>query len=379
MKLNLVNKETSASVYLDLIRGISAIFVMLYHTGYVLFPDLSQVENPNLFFSILFSLYNRGYSFVMVFFVLSGFLVTSSTLKRIQNNTFTLKMFFVERLTRLWVVLLPSLILTYIWAQFQINISPSKEIEEKLNFQTLMGNIFFLQGVTVKAFGANTPMWSLAYEFFYYIIFAVIVFIIKTNNKFYKIISMALIIALALFVGERMMMYFLIWALGGIIVLLPLKKFTNIHIRNAATFTGVLLIILFLFLSRKMDPYNESFIIDLLIGAAFSLLLYILVSNYNIRPANQVFFITSFSTLISGFSYSLYLLHYPVLNFLDAWKKYEKLSPNTLNIFLYFLICILLILYAWLFSRVTESKTHKIKLLIQYLIVPSNKKTDITQ
>jgi peptidoglycan/LPS O-acetylase OafA/YrhL len=47
----------------------------------------------------------------------------------------------------------------------------NNNLAERLGWQTLLGNILFLQSIAVAPFGTNGPLWSLAYEFWFYIWF----------------------------------------------------------------------------------------------------------------------------------------------------------------------------------------------------------------
>src|ERR1035441_502485 len=50
--------------------------------------------------------------------------------------------------------------------------SPSVALRSTL--PAFFGNLFFLQSVVSPVFGSNGPLWSLSYEFWYYILFPVL-------------------------------------------------------------------------------------------------------------------------------------------------------------------------------------------------------------
>jgi peptidoglycan/LPS O-acetylase OafA/YrhL len=52
-----------------------------------------------------------GHEAVMVFFVLSGFLVGGSVLKLMSRDLWSWNNYLIKRLTRLWIVLIPALLL----------------------------------------------------------------------------------------------------------------------------------------------------------------------------------------------------------------------------------------------------------------------------
>lgn len=85
---------------LDLLRFASAFVVFLYHFKFQL----------------------PGYQAVMVFFVLSGYFISSSVLHSLENGTWSWREYLTKRLLRLWIVLIPALLLTYVWAKLQIHL-----------------------------------------------------------------------------------------------------------------------------------------------------------------------------------------------------------------------------------------------------------------
>lgn len=111
-----------------------------------------------------------GHEAVMIFFVLSGYLVGGSVLK--QKHKFEWLKYSITRLTRLWVILIPALLLTLIVDQtlqfFQPEVFAGANIEmwasgpDKSNYSssidTLIGNIFFQQTIFVPVYGTNSPL-----------------------------------------------------------------------------------------------------------------------------------------------------------------------------------------------------------------------------
>jgi peptidoglycan/LPS O-acetylase OafA/YrhL len=71
-------KDTSASVYLDALRGIAALLVAFGHVRLMLITDARDLKHLTLLAKFFYFITNLGSSAVMIFFVLSGFLVGSS-------------------------------------------------------------------------------------------------------------------------------------------------------------------------------------------------------------------------------------------------------------------------------------------------------------
>lgn len=110
-------------MHLDALRGIAALVVVLGHTRSLYFTSASghltgkgpsgQTAVPTLPPSLLPASDARitiGNEAVMIFFVLSGFLVGGSVLKAHRKGSWSWKSYLTKRLTRLWVVLIPALL-----------------------------------------------------------------------------------------------------------------------------------------------------------------------------------------------------------------------------------------------------------------------------
>jgi peptidoglycan/LPS O-acetylase OafA/YrhL len=171
---------------LDLVRGVSALLVMLGHLRGFLFVDYGELERVGYLTKMFCFATGLGHQAVMVFFVLSGYFVGGSVLAGLGKGSFTWRGYAVSRLTRLWMVLIPALLLTLgidllgchwnpgvyaggLHASFMSGPRPNRPAV--WDPVTLLGNLFFVQTIAVPVFGSNGPLWSLANEFWYYLMF----------------------------------------------------------------------------------------------------------------------------------------------------------------------------------------------------------------
>ena len=135
---------------------------------------------------------------VVVFFVLSGYLVGGSVLRAVRVGTWTWKDYLLKRLTRLWVPLIPGLIIGVIldrlgyriFGQGSIYHNPpgidlltAVDLARRVGVRVFLGNAFFLQGILVPHLGTNVSLWSLADEFWYYIIFPLSVLAVTAGRS----------------------------------------------------------------------------------------------------------------------------------------------------------------------------------------------------
>lgn len=175
---------------LDVIRGMCAVIVMAGHLRNALLPDYSQLTDPNLLLRLFYLISGLGHQAVIVFFVLSGYLVGGSVIK--SGDHFKWRPYATSRISRLWAVLIPAIILTCllvnpnIFDQFHRTSWHSLPATGQYSTTLWTGvqNILFLQTVTAPTYGTNGPLWSLANEAWYYVLFPCVFIIFRTATTF---------------------------------------------------------------------------------------------------------------------------------------------------------------------------------------------------
>ena len=162
---------------------------MLGHLRACTLLSFGELASPNMLLSAFYFVTGLGHQAVMVFFVLSGYFVGGSVMSGLRNKSFTWGRYSLARLCRLWLVLVPVLFLTLILDHLGSHYNPQIYAGEygaifrsgptiakpaEHGFLIALGNLVFLQTVTVPVFGSNGPLWSLAFEFWYYVLFPLI-------------------------------------------------------------------------------------------------------------------------------------------------------------------------------------------------------------
>jgi len=142
---------------LELIRGLACLQVLFSHIFIVLMLH-SRVQMRPGFWKL--AVLDWSYQSVMVFFVLSGFVIALSQQRKQQDFTAFMRSRF-RRLEPLYLVAI-----TFSFALESFFYPPPTA-------GALVGHLFYIQGSNLApVFNINTPLWSLAYEFFFYFIFA---------------------------------------------------------------------------------------------------------------------------------------------------------------------------------------------------------------
>lgn len=364
--------EGNVSYFLDLIRGISAILVVMEHLSSRLLVGYGNIQNSNSVTKIIYLLNMLGNPAVIIFFVLSGLFISRSVINSLKKGTWSWKTYLINRFSRLYIVLIPALIITFILDFVASNYFGFHSYPNvKNNIEGFIGNLFFLQGIFVSQYGSNAPLWSLNYEFWYYILFPLIfILFFQNKSKLTKTIQLVLIVSIMLLIGKKMNTYFLIWLMGTLTLVLPHIKFLT------GKFSAIIALLLVtgtvfihpLVMTGRLFTHQwtpNPYILNLTISVFFSYLIYTLMhsNSKHIKKAENKMF-AKFSKFLSSFSFSLYLIHYPIINTFYYWgakNGFTGLQPNLLGIFMEILLVLLICIIAFFFSKVTEAKTGVVR------------------
>lgn len=185
------------SLYLDVIRFGAAVEVFLFHLAII-----ARFAWHPTFLSF-------GHEAVVVFFVLSGYVISYAAASRDR----TLQRFTANRLIRVYSVSIPALLLTVILEHWGVPLDPSiYQGLAPLDFPKIrfVISLFLLNEtwVSVEAL-SNAVVWSLCYEVAYYAIFASCFFL--TGRK--RLWALA---ACLLFAGPRSLLLFPVWLMGSL-------------------------------------------------------------------------------------------------------------------------------------------------------------------
>lgn len=336
------------NLWLDLIRGCSALLVCMGHLRNTMLVDYSVLIHPNIATKVFYAVTSLGHQAVMVFFVLSGYFVGGGVLRA--GAKFSWRNYLTARLTRLWVVLIPCLFITWAVGLIIEHYAPSVLVganidswhsgpklgEYSTSFSTLLANIFFMQTIISPVFGLNSPLWSLANEFWYYLLFPLLTVAIGSvgasqHKVRVAVFILAMIIAWCL--PKEMLYAFLIWMIGvGVYCLQPTTKL------NSPAITRIYLLITvgmfgFALIYARSSILHQIIVIepDFVVGLTFGFLCLVLTNQA--FPVLSQPWLAKCSLYLSEMSYSLYLSHFPIV-ILIATTVYstKRGAPNVLGI-----------------------------------------------
>lgn len=309
------------SIYLDLVRFLAALMVFVVHANYQRFTG-----GLPLFWHFK----DLGNDAVMVFFVLSGFVIAYVAAEKEK----TIEEYAASRFARLYSVVVPALILTMLLDAAGSYIEPSLYSGRWYEFDDPMARV--LAGLTfsnelwfsyTRPF-SNGPFWSLGYEAWYYVLFAAAHFL-RGNVRWLSVTLICLLI------GPKILLLLPVWLLG--VWAYRCSAAATLSARQGAwLFFGSLAIYLafrleggpdFL-LDLSKEVFGTDFLYDKLSWSRKFLSSYVIglcvAANFigAVALAPRLPAVAGgLERLIryaAGFTFALYLLHYPLLQFFAA-------------------------------------------------------------
>jgi peptidoglycan/LPS O-acetylase OafA/YrhL len=361
---------------LNTLRAAAAIIVCLGHVrGYILVP---RAEITGAFNEGMYALTSLGHGAVMVFFVLSGYFVGGSVIRGRRRDTFRWADYLISRSFRLWVVLIPALLLTLIADRIGIASFPqSAQYDSSSAAMThsspfiWFGNLLFQQ-TQLPTYGSNGALWSLGYEFSYYLIFPLVLIGVagKTSSIRMRVLATGLLLVVVLLAGPIALTLFCAWLLGAGIAW-QREHLLNWLNRSGPKLHGVMCVvsIILVVASMALDKYQGgsptfappgTFLTMISSGLLIALLTR--DAHPKSRMGGRVF---GFVSGLAESSYSLYAYHLPVLVLIAVAitprGPTSATAPNALGWLLVVTVTVALIGGGWLFARGTEHYYSRIR------------------
>lgn len=352
-----IEKKKVHYYWLDALRFIAAFMVLLSHARNTFFPAFGDLpaEQQNLF-SMAFTMFCRmGHEAVIVFFVLSGFLVGGRGFERINDGTMNVGSYAIDRFARITPPLLAAILFYYITSCILSGIP--------FSWATAIGNLLCMQGICCKSL--VSPFWSLSYEVWFYIIFGALAVLLKAK-KDGKIIDglIVFVAATSVFVLGLKMHYLLIWMMGAVSYLARPKRKNKWVLMSS--FLGLFISVLYYQLSKDTRSVEFAFegtnreLTDIIMSLMVCLLIQqVLLFEPNGRVSK---WIENKVGCMAKFSYTLYLSHRIVFLWIVAYIWPQDSCQFTMLGMIKFTVVILTTLFTcWLLYLISERYSPLIK------------------
>uniref|UniRef100_Q3AR49 Putative membrane-located cell surface saccharide saccharide acetylase protein n=1 Tax=Chlorobium chlorochromatii (strain CaD3) TaxID=340177 RepID=Q3AR49_CHLCH len=309
---------------IDGLRAIAVLAVLLFHTN-----------TPG---------FSGGFVGVDIFFVISGFLITSIILNDIEKEQFSLARFYERRIRRIFPALFPVIAFTLVVGAYLFDAGAFKHLGQSISATTLFfSNILFLrESGYFDAPSLQKPLlhtWSLAVEEQFYIFFPLALLLIhrylKSNYLLWIGITLMLSLAASIWKVHHnpVATFYLIptrtWELlvGSVLAVGVLPNPSSSWLRNMLSVIGLGLIIYSVGFYTEATLFPGHNAIAPVLGAG--LIIYAhkesdtTIINKLLAAPPLVF--------IGLISYSLYLWHWPFVAFMKylmfrPFNIYERLS-----------------------------------------------------
>lgn len=362
------------SRFIDAARWIAALAVLLTHSGVLI--SLSDImvapHGPGVYlwwFSTAFA-----HQAVVVFFVISGFLVGGKVLELLRRPTPFLRNYLIDRFCRIYVVFGPVLVLGFFFDMAGRRLFAGSGIYELPALEGVFAPIHMLTAFLqlqcnwASQAGTNGALWSLSCEFWYYVIFPLLLLgFSRAYSQAARIAGFVCGFCLAVFLsipGGFFLFGFGIWALGAFVTRakrpLIASKWLSLLI-FLATAAAIRLAVRGPLLEGR--PYLQL-LADAATAATFANLL---LTLRFCEGHGFSFCRASIHRRLSNFSYSLYATHMPILFFFWAGtnhvlgKDWHKLLPTPLHWSVAFALIATSLAIGYGFSTLTEAKTDALR------------------
>lgn len=357
--------------FLDLLRFGAALLVLIGHTRglvFVSFQDIAQAGLATKAFYFLTGIHREG---VAIFFAVSGFLVGGAAWRAIRDGRFTARTYFASRFARIYIVLLPALALTvlldWIGRTYLIDTRFFSErplepidVTSHWSWGQMACNLAAVQGIFCKPLGPNPPLWSLGYEWVFYLLAPVLFGLCLAKiPRAAKVAAVALLfVAMSHFAGGmlRWVPWLAIW-LGGAFAAQVARE-RNLPILVGLLGLGAVMAGFVLSRLQIVPIYGTDLMVGL--GAGLAIANRRLLSWCPLRGPVRTG---------ADFSYSLYLVHVPVAvlagGILERFGGPSVLVPPGPVAYAVFAALLgAALATAFLFSLVTERHTDRLRRLL---------------
>lgn len=298
--------------HIDGLRAIAVIAVVMFHA----FPNITS----------------GGYIGVDIFFVISGYLITSIILADLDSGRFTLSEFYFRRIRRIFPALITVLIACFVFGWFYLLADEFSLLGKHIaGGATFVSNLLLWQEVGYFDVQSESKpllhLWSLAIEEQFYLIWP---WLVIFGMRLRRLKTVVLIFTIA----SLILNLICVWYFPSATFYLPLTRFWELGIGGALALyatelqelgfakkrilatLGVILVIASMFIFKGNWTFPGFWALIPVLGSALVLLYAQSFRSLYFALSNRVL------VAIGLISFPLYLWHWPLLTF------YHLLDPD---------------------------------------------------
>lgn len=332
---------------IDGLRALAVVPVILFHAG--------------------FEAFSGGFVGVDIFFVISGYLITTIILAELEQGKFSIINFYERRARRILPALFLVMAVCVLYAWFWLFPSDMKEFSQSLVAVALFASnfLFWIKSGYFDSVAELKPLlhtWSLAVEEQYYVFFPLFLMLFWRLGKRWLLVVLAVTGAVSLglaqwaAVAEPTAAFFLLPTRGwelliGAFAAFYLSKTNRIHFSSGvievAAGLGLTLILYSIFAYSKATPFPGLYALVPTVGTLLIILFATRQTVVGRFIGNKVF------VGIGLISYSAYLWHQPLFAF-SRLRSVDE--PSGVEFAILSVIALTLAYFSWKFVEMPFRK-----------------------
>jgi peptidoglycan/LPS O-acetylase OafA/YrhL len=368
------------SSFLNASRWWAAFLVAAHHVRHIVLADASNVSLGGPLVKSFYFMTGLGSQAVMVFFVVSGYLVGGTAIARFRSRGFDVASYAANRTSRIYTVLVPALIVggaldfaglhAFNGSGLYTNGAPDEPITGlfsivgKLDVGTFLANLFMLENVVTPALGTNLPLWSLGYEWWYYCLFGGAMILATSRIVVRRTVAAIALVVMCAFLPREMLAWALIWGVGVGAALYGSSSRWKPAPWLGYCVLGAVLVAIKLTEHTSVVAHRDS-IYGVFGRAAAVALAYAFLLLAYLEPGPPLPMAAT-NERLAKFSYTLYLVHVPMIVFCvcflhDRFGLAFLRNPTFAGVGYFTGLLAFVTAYAFLFSHVTERHTARVR------------------
>lgn len=300
---------TAKLTTLNIMRAMAALIVFFGHVRGSSFVEFGALppEQQNILTKLLFGVTRLGHEAVMLFFVLSGFLVGGQIIRHTKECRFNIIRYCIDRIVRIGLPLVPACLLTA-YINYSLFAIP-------LDWGQCIANMIGMNGIIFPTLSNNASLWTLTYEVWFYIIGGSVGYLLSTRRP--SLVAFFVVSCCVCVFSLLAARYLVFWCVGALSVIL-----LHHGQRRTMALAGLLFAIMGV-AGYQMAAESKSFInvefwpmpmSEALICIGISMIIPMCCDK---KLNDSIKILHKPAAYLSSLSYSLYLFHVPINAALD--------------------------------------------------------------
>jgi len=267
----------------------------------------------------------------------------------------------------LWIVLIPALLLCAVldgvgmaWHAApllyhgQVKNNVTVDVAAAHGVREFFGNMFFLQQTSTTTYGSDGPLWSLANEFWYYLMFPCALIALGPGVQWRRrVVHGVALAAMLVLLSPAIVKLFPAWLAGAALAFVDLPEISR---RLRPVLIAAYVPVFFFLAKAHFIPQTLS---DYLLTVATVPLMLSLLSYRSAAGESRWVHLARRS---AGCSYTVYLVHVPFLTLVTALLVHDsRWQPGVGEFGIAIGALALTVVYAYAVAIVTEFRTSEVR------------------